>query len=1336
MNNKASIINTFSGGMSSDYDPQRQQNNTYLYSMAGRIIFNKEGTISWENDKGTKKVLDIGFDYGSGTGYKIIGWTEVSNKLIVFSTQSNLEVVGYSEIGIIEEQQVGVFTYQTVFNDKYDRYQRLLYFNQRYQIVANGVLENDSVLRVYWNDDFNEPRVFNVLSGASFGYSPPYPLWYSSHSMDRMMDVEFGLVKYRKNVAGNLTAGKRAYTYRLYHRSGYATPWAPLTEPIMMTASQVNQNDWNQYVMTESGAETSKGHELEVKYIDQRFEKIEVACALYETDAAPIRADIVFKGDITGDSMIITHANNNGIEPIPAPETLVQRYTDITKAKTQVSNENYLHNMNLELRKTLQINTDAITVEPIVKRMLSDELQDETYVPLTNQTPKTTTITKSLFSGFTEVYEIDNDYINYKGTQWEHLFKSRWRDSVYPLAIVLFSRKGQPFFAQYIGDFKTPAQNNNTWELKRLSGVTTGTSGTSSDYYRLTAEVDPTYMITDTINQQHIAINIMGLKIGNIDLTDVLYDDLGRLQISGFSIVQADRIPDIICQGLLINAMREEYYSGNKKIYPLHSCGNGYVQGYGAGPVITGPGVAITYLNTPGAFYNSHGGPGDLKFVPPDIFTFEAPEYFFNSNLIQEDSPKTFSIEGNCQAAFLDIPGWNGANVPYQLKGNNGHFYTKQQHTFPNVVFYDFIDRVDRNQQVFTQYNTLKKQCSEIVILFDEQTKSIKNGDFVVENSRVPLNDYIGPKMNNTSNIYNSIGHPKSVFAYVPNLGYMGSMVTNWGGTRFENFISYFIANYRTGLAAEILSDSVISNRIFKNIGHFVPINETIIQAATQEDGKIIFNNVEVWGGDCYPDYFGYARLLPIYEGDCSNLFDYSIGIIFPVESSLNLTMRRGITYPKVATRPKKTECDTSSSAADYAFNAGIFYSGVDDTYRRLEEFQLNSVLGATDSISSYFVKSIYYTEVFSFPTMETVTEQKYPGEVYDSWRKILVNNFQYADATLGSITSAQRIGMNVYILQQNGFGRVRYNERTLATTDASNLTVGTGQGYQGHDYIDQANGCQHQFSVVNTGRSIYWVDANRGKMWSFGGNGMQPISDVRGLHNYFLETTRKYWDVKGISLRDQNESNYDNPVLVGGIASGIDPVNGSIVVTFTDRLEVVDGEVVKTDDAETIEYNDIDNKFVTFQPYNGQLYMNLKRGLLVTNPNDSLDLYQIGAGEKGDVYGTKVESVLKIAVNGNFLIDKVFDNAKVNINPDGALLMSKVTLDTEEQVPQEVLFNSPTDNRPVYRNSYMTYPMMEKGQKDRLRGKFLIAEYLFLNQNDDVVRVSSHETFYRKNYR
>jgi hypothetical protein len=79
---------------------------------------------------------------------------------------------------------------------------------------------------------------------------------------------------------------------------------------------------------------------------------------------------------------------------------------------------------------------------------------------------------------------------------------------------------------------------------------------------------------------------------------------------------------------------------------------------------------------------------------------------------------------------------------------------------------------------------------------------------------------------------------------------------------------------------------------------------------------------------------------------------------------------------------------------------------------------------------------------------------------------------------------------------------------------------------------------------------------------------------------------------------------------------------------------------------------------------------------------------------------------------------------------------MEQVEMGAEGQPSQVVLFNNPADGRPMYRNSFMTYPTMQKGQTDRLRGKFLIVDYLFLNLNDEVVRLTSHETFYRKNYR
>lgn len=1350
MNGSASHLNTFTDGMWSDFDAQQVSNKTYIDAFNGRVIYNADGTLSFENMKGTLLALTLGFDYNKATDYKIMGWAYIDNRLILLSTQNSVTFAGgNSEIGFITEQQFGVYAYQTAFNDKYDPNNQLMRLSTRYQAKSNGVFENRDIVRIYWNDDKNDPRVFNIVAGLTRvnpefvdgDYNPlnatgKYPTFYSVHGMDRMCDVQYGLLKYVKNVSGNLTVGERYYTYRLVHKSGYATPWAPLAAPVLLTSDQVNQFDWNQYRMQASGDPTNKGHQIEVKYIDQRFQFLEVACALYETDLGAIRADIVFKGEITGTSMIVNHIDNTGIQPI-LPEQLVQRYTDSKHEKTQTVNENHYHVANIFLRPNLEIDTTDITVEPLLKRMLSDELKGVDLAPLTHQVPKTTTITKNLFSGVSEQYVVDNDYINYKGTQWRNLFEGQWREGIYPYSIVVFNRKGQPCFAQHIGDFTQPAQYSNQWTLKKLSGTTTGTTGAVGDYSLTNYDPGSTYQITDTIQQgDNFVLNILGTTFSGIDLTDILYDENGQLQVSGFSIVRTERVPDIICQGLPMNCtIFEPYQNQAPTVYPHHSSGNRYdLPGAGA----------FTFASSS---VIDHGTMLDGSIlsgvVKGGIITFEAPDLCINPALITPDISYNLKVVGNCQAAFL--PTNVHGSEPLQLNGGHGHFYTKQYTTYMGGVTWFNCTLTGGGSYVgiqpFADWG-MEEQVSEVVPnVFRETSFGIGDGYYKINNGEVYLDQFYPPLSSTDINFYAS-GHEFS--AYMNTLNgdnrfiNFSSWATPWNNMDNSNNICYFIANYRTGLPNYDITPSLLANRVYKNIGHFVPINATTIAAATQGSGRVVFNGVEVWGGDCYVDYFSYTRLYPLYQGKTDPTLDYAFGLITPIESNYNHTLRTNNFYSKDGTRPEATEL-LSNINSNSMWQNGMFISGIDSTYFRLENFDINKCLQSTDTISSYNVKNIYFREEDDQPLLEMVSEVKFNGEFLDSYRYFLVNNNQVADGKLGYITDIEPIGINLYVLQEKGFGRIRYNERTMLTTDAANLTVGSGTGYQGHEYIDFEAGCQHQFGVVNTGRNIYWPNAYKGKYHRFGQDGLNKVSDLRGQHNFFFNHLKDFWQIPDVLLQDGNENIYDNPCDVGGIATVFDFNNESVYLTFTQRKQIIQRVLVEVGVPDSIEYSEATNQFKCRPAFTPRIYFNLKQNVLSPDPDNQNMVYVHNQGMKGHVYGQFRNTTIKFSVNPDIEIDKVMDNAKFNMNPDGYKLAKQVVLTNENQA-QLVIFNDPLDPRPVYRDKYLVYPTMQENQGVRMRGKYMLLEYTFDNGanagQDTLLRITSHETFFRKSYR
>ena len=51
------VTNSFNGGMSSDIDKKLRKNETFENSINGRLVFNKDGSLSWESINGNKSAI-------------------------------------------------------------------------------------------------------------------------------------------------------------------------------------------------------------------------------------------------------------------------------------------------------------------------------------------------------------------------------------------------------------------------------------------------------------------------------------------------------------------------------------------------------------------------------------------------------------------------------------------------------------------------------------------------------------------------------------------------------------------------------------------------------------------------------------------------------------------------------------------------------------------------------------------------------------------------------------------------------------------------------------------------------------------------------------------------------------------------------------------------------------------------------------------------------------------------------------------------------------------------------------------------------------------------------
>ena len=1345
------FLNRFVSGMKRGIENAFRSKDTYDYSLNGRIIYNDDGTWSWQNAKGTKFTFDLKANYGQSDNYKPVGSCYVNGTLIIHSVDDTGLPSPNSEIGLLRQDQYNNWVYRTAFNDIYDPYGDKLNFNNQFNHRMHAVQENNAIEREYWNDDFNEPRVFNTLLGAvnpddfvDGPYNPVvalgnvYPSYYSVHGISQMPDLTWGFIKYKQNVPGTLKSGQRQYAYRYVHKTGYTSPWSYLTNFIFVTDAQIDAANWTKYQMGVSGIVTNKGHRMQITHLDERFQQIQVAAIYWQTNDAPDNASIVFTGDIDGPDIEFDHVDDMG-ERIDIKE-INQKFFNIKNAKTQsIHYDNYYHIANVELYQDLEIETKDITVEPVVRRMLSDETGASQNVPLTHQVPKNTSLTRTLFDGvggsYQEQFTINDDYINYKGTQWAHLFPGHFRRERYPYGIVIWNRKGQPLFVKHITDYQFPEQYKNEFVDTRLDSTVSGNVGAVGDYVLVNKGVGSAYQITDDIQQlDNYALNIMGIKFGNIDLTDILFDDTGKLQVSGFSIVRMDRIASILAQGLVCNTIRNSTGGGNytDEVRPLPTSWN-YLNDEATNP--TGPNTGQMQDNQA---LNAKG----------NWHTFECPDYFLDQTIFQNASINDFiRLVG---AASSDSFG-SAASVPIHLNTggvNNYHYYSKNYKTLLDNEYDSLLGGAQASEQLGTaQFGQSTNPSGSWTV--DKLFANARNIDGI-DGAALFFREYSG-----IQNYRDMVaGDPNDDFSALLHnhalLLQLSLITSSIRESATQESICYYIANYIKEVAIPQMSKSLLENRVYNGIGHFVPINaNTIDKAFDVVTGKYVFNNVEVWGGDCYNDFYSFARLLPAWfyidnngerehikdcpYNDTHHNPDYAIGLCFPCESKYNHSMRSGDEYAKVGTEPMSTYCGDTT-----VFNNGLFYATEDDN--KFESFNLNKVLSAKNTVSVYNSKrALLNPDITDFPLIEMYAGPKFYGENIDSYRRFFIDNFQFANGEHGEIISLNTMSGVLYVFQQQAFARVRFNERELINTTTGTVNTGTGKGYSGHDYVSTEYGCQHQFSIVNSGRSLYFPDAEKGKWCRFGQDGLNFLSDTYDAR-WMRSKLREYWYVDN-SLENDGilGKYYDNPTYLGGVHGVFDHKNNSVILTFTGRkiVEAIPGggsRIVNAGEPITIEYSEINNAFQTYHSFTPRWYFSVKQNYLSMKPDDvSNRVYSHDEGLRGSVYDQFVNAKLGFYINPQGVQAKVFDNAMLEAN--GAIrLLESVDIKTNIVNSQIITLNDAVvDSRPSYREGIKVYPMMALGQSLRLRGQWAYSEYTVNNDGtDDMVQLTQQETKYR----
>lgn len=480
------ISNTFEGGMKSDLDKRLSQKNTYELGVNGRLLHNDDGSLVWENQKGNINAIT-----GYTSNYTTIGFCEFPDFVIVFS-KYRLNYVNYDEIGYITfNPSTGFGTYQTLHNDTQDTQNLSMNFNTSYPIKAKPLYESDEIIRAYFTDDYNEPRVFTFKKTSS----NPIVLERTTtteFSMNLVPDFQMGEMEYNGIVKGSLRTGIYQYSYRLKTEDGYETPWTPITYPIPITGivpeagvTGIQEG----YGMEDVDVIGKTGNVFFIRNIDLRYDTIEVAYVHSITESSPKEAGIFYSNTIdkSKDFLQLYHVSVENIVPLNNIDALIDLKDVVVKAKTIEIHDNRLWLGNTESKTTFSIPDevlDGFYVEPEFRALPIDIYADRVYKHQKDGFKPLALFAGNFASfkrkyekfGSSDTYAVETlaqqvasreggigDYYNYQGSLVNNSWKGYFRDETYRFAVVFYDKKGYPFFAKHFADVRTPHHTRGFW---------------------------------------------------------------------------------------------------------------------------------------------------------------------------------------------------------------------------------------------------------------------------------------------------------------------------------------------------------------------------------------------------------------------------------------------------------------------------------------------------------------------------------------------------------------------------------------------------------------------------------------------------------------------------------------------------------------------------------------------------------------------------------------------------------------------------------------------------------------------------------------------------------
>lgn len=149
------------------------------------------------------------------------------------------------------------------------------------------------------------------------------------------------------------------------------------------------------------------------------------------------------------------------------------------------------------------------------------------------------------------------------------------------------------------------------------------------------------------------------------------------------------------------------------------------------------------------------------------------------------------------------------------------------------------------------------------------------------------------------------------------------------------------------------------------------------------------------------------------------------------------------------------------------------------------------------------------------FSNQLTWTKTKITGEDVDTWTNVTLTNVADSDGIFGAITKLTSFKNQLLMFQEHALGFVGFNEKSILTQDnGAPLELAYSNKFTGISYITKTVGCQNKWSVCNTRNGVFFIDDTRHEINLYG-ESLRPISTEAGFNTFMfnsLSNAEKSW--------------------------------------------------------------------------------------------------------------------------------------------------------------------------------------------------------------------------------